>query len=131
MLNDDTIDTSSGEAKKPEIITFYNITKGAVDVVDEMSAGYSTARISKRWRMVVFFSLMNIAAINACELLLSTKKPPMVYKNRRIFIKKLALGLTKEQTEIRSNLPCLPRKLKDHSVTMFLKTMNSHHKTKN
>lgn len=54
MHHDDAIDSQTGEYKKPEIVTFYNLTKGAVDVVDEMSAAYSTARVSKRWPMVIF-----------------------------------------------------------------------------
>ncbi|XP_035212060.1 uncharacterized protein LOC118186137 [Stegodyphus dumicola] len=32
MHSGDQIDESTGESKKPEIITFYNMTKGAVDV---------------------------------------------------------------------------------------------------
>jgi len=55
MHNDDAIDPSTGESRKPEIITFYSLTKGAVDVVDEMSATYSTARKCNRWPMVIFF----------------------------------------------------------------------------
>ena len=41
--NDNEIDLATGELKKPEIIIFYNMTKGTVDVVDEMAATYSTA----------------------------------------------------------------------------------------
>ena len=36
MHNDDKIDPATGDDKKPEIITFYNSTKGGVDVVDMM-----------------------------------------------------------------------------------------------
>lgn len=52
MYNDDAIDQESGEAKNAEIISFYNVTKGEVDVVDEMSGTYSTAKISKTWPIV-------------------------------------------------------------------------------
>ncbi|XP_035225524.1 uncharacterized protein LOC118198042, partial [Stegodyphus dumicola] len=51
MHSGDQIDESTGESKTPEIITFYNMTKGAVDVVDEMAAAYSTARVARRWPM--------------------------------------------------------------------------------
>ena len=34
MHHDDKIDQDSEDNKKPEIITFYNSTKGGVDVVD-------------------------------------------------------------------------------------------------
>ena len=48
MHNDGAIDVSTAEGKKPEIITFYNLMKGVVDVVNEMPATYSTARTSNR-----------------------------------------------------------------------------------
>ncbi|XP_054713571.1 piggyBac transposable element-derived protein 4-like [Uloborus diversus] len=97
MHNDDTIDEDSAEKKKPEIITFYNMTKCAVDVVDQMAASYTTARITNRWPMVVFFCILNVAAINARIILLSKKDPPVEYKNRRHFLKKLALCLVEEK----------------------------------
>lgn len=36
MNNDDAIDTSTGDKRKPEIITFHNNTKYGVDVVHNM-----------------------------------------------------------------------------------------------
>ena len=37
-MHDDNIDKEMGDAKNPEIISFYNCTKG---VVDEMAVNYS------------------------------------------------------------------------------------------
>lgn len=34
LHNDDKIDEDTGDLSKPEIITFYNLTKGGVDVVE-------------------------------------------------------------------------------------------------
>lgn len=48
MHHDDRIDEATGDAKKPEIITFYNSTKGGVDVVDMMMDKYSVSRNSRR-----------------------------------------------------------------------------------
>ncbi|KFM65393.1 PiggyBac transposable element-derived protein 4, partial [Stegodyphus mimosarum] len=48
MHRDDAIDESD-DMKKPDIIHFYNATKGGVDKVDEMSSLYSTARKTNRW----------------------------------------------------------------------------------
>eukprot|EP00102_Acyrthosiphon_pisum_P019881 XP_016657091.1 PREDICTED: piggyBac transposable element-derived protein 4-like [Acyrthosiphon pisum] len=44
MHNQGVIDTDSGDQNKPEIITFYNSTKGGVDVVDELKGEYSVSR---------------------------------------------------------------------------------------
>lgn len=93
MHNDNHIDESTGDLKKPDVITFYNMTKGAVDVVDEMGGSYSVARISNRWPMVIFFSLLNIAGINSRIMLLSTADPPKKFSNRRHFLKDLAFSL--------------------------------------
>ena len=46
MHHDDKIDPESGDMKKPEIITFYNSTKGRVDMVDQMAGEYDTSRNS-------------------------------------------------------------------------------------
>nr|XP_015905033.2 uncharacterized protein LOC107437514 [Parasteatoda tepidariorum] len=96
MHTDDKIDETTMELKKPDIITFYNLTKGAVDVVDEMAAAYTTARISNRWPMVILFSMLNVAAINARVLLMSTKNPPTQFRNRRFFLKTLGLVLSEQ-----------------------------------
>jgi len=58
------IDPQSVE-QKPEVIMFYNQTKGGVDVVDELKGEYSISRIICRWSLTIFFSLMNIAGINS------------------------------------------------------------------
>ncbi|XP_035212731.1 uncharacterized protein LOC118186710 [Stegodyphus dumicola] len=58
MHSDDHIDESTGDLKKPEVITFHNMIKGAVDIVDEMGGTYSVTRISNRWPMGIFFSLL-------------------------------------------------------------------------
>ncbi|KFM67616.1 PiggyBac transposable element-derived protein 4, partial [Stegodyphus mimosarum] len=96
MHTDDKIEETTMELKKPDIITFYNLTKGAVDVVDEMAAAYTTARISNRWPMVILFSLLNVTAINARILLMFIKNPPTQFKNRRFFLKTLGLVLSEQ-----------------------------------
>lgn len=112
MHNDDAIDKETGDAKKPEIITFYNQTKGAVDVVDEMAANYSTARKTNRWPLVIFYSILNVASINSRIVLLSNKNPPILYRNRRRFIKDLALSLISDYANKRMDNPNLSHELR-------------------
>lgn len=40
MHNDSEIEPSTAEMKKPSIITYYNSTKGGVEVADAMCAEY-------------------------------------------------------------------------------------------
>lgn len=47
-LCDDSIDPDTGDKYKPEVITFYNSTKGGVDVVDQMKTEYNVTRKSNR-----------------------------------------------------------------------------------
>ncbi|CAH2013300.1 unnamed protein product [Acanthoscelides obtectus] len=61
------IDPDSGAARKPEIITFYNCTKGGVDVVDEMCGTYSTARKTNRWPLSAFFHLQDVVGVNSFD----------------------------------------------------------------
>jgi len=57
------------ETRKPEMIVDYNSTKGGVDTVDEICAVYSVSRITKRWPLVIFYSLMNIVGIGTVLIL--------------------------------------------------------------
>ncbi|KAJ8928620.1 hypothetical protein NQ314_018789 [Rhamnusium bicolor] len=63
--NDDAIDGDTKDVFKPELITFYNSTKGGVDVVDRLKSEYSATRKSNRWPFTVFCTLLNIATINS------------------------------------------------------------------
>ncbi|CAK9796543.1 PiggyBac transposable element-derived protein 4 [Anthophora plagiata] len=64
LHHDDKIDETTGDKNKPEIITFYNSTKAGADVVDELCATYKVSGNSKRWRMTIFYGILNIAASN-------------------------------------------------------------------
>ena len=61
MHNDIALDPATIESKKPEIITFCNMTKGAVDVVHEMAATYLTAKKTNRWPMAIFYAMLNVS----------------------------------------------------------------------
>lgn len=86
------IDVESGEQRKPEVITFYNFTKGGVDVVDELKAEYSVARISCRWPLTIFFTLINIAGINS-QIIYKANTDTTI--SRRQFLKYLGQDLCK------------------------------------
>lgn len=115
MHDKDTIDSSTGSAQKPEVITFYNQTKSGVDVVDKLKSLYSVSRASCRWPLTIFFSLMNIAVIN-CHII--------YYENtgiempRRKFLKELALELIRPHQMLRANIRTLPvllrMQIRDH-----------------
>lgn len=57
--------TNVGENKKPEMILFYNKTKGGTDVFDKLCHAHTTARATNRWPMRFFFGILDQAQVNA------------------------------------------------------------------
>ncbi|XP_063222178.1 piggyBac transposable element-derived protein 4-like isoform X4 [Bacillus rossius redtenbacheri] len=108
MHHDAKIDESTGQKKKPEIITDYNLTKGGVDMVDQLSSLYDVSRNSRRWPLTVFFALMNVAGINSQIIFQSNSKSEM---NRRTYLKTLGLELVKKCSTERHQVRCLRREL--------------------
>uniref|UniRef100_A0A0A1XPM0 PiggyBac transposable element-derived protein 4 n=1 Tax=Zeugodacus cucurbitae TaxID=28588 RepID=A0A0A1XPM0_ZEUCU len=53
-------DTISGIKQKPNVILFYNETKGGVDVMDHMLRQYSTKRKTHRWPLALFYNILDI-----------------------------------------------------------------------
>ena len=99
MHDSDDIDDTTGDLMKPEVNTFYNSTKGGVDVVDELKSRYSVARVCFRWPLRIFFTLLDVAGINAQIIHESNTGEENA---RRIFLKNLALELTKKQMIVRA-----------------------------
>jgi hypothetical protein len=89
--NDDKIDETTQQLRKPEIIT-YNLTKNGVDTVDQLCVTYDVSRNS-RWPLTVFCALLNVAGINAQVIFASNIQTQM---KRRQFLKSLAMDLMKE-----------------------------------
>lgn len=115
MHDQGIIDPESGDQKKPEVITYYNGTKGGVDVVDEMKGEYSVARISCRWPLTIFFSLMNIAGINS-QIIYRENTDKMI--TRREYLKTLGQELTKPYMVKRLEQPCLSFLLRQQIIKM-------------
>jgi hypothetical protein len=59
MHNDASVDT---ETKKPEIVHFYNSTKGGVDTVDQLCGNYSVSRRTRRQPLCLFSNSSTLQA---------------------------------------------------------------------
>lgn len=93
MHDSDDIDEQSGDKAKPVIITFYNLTKGGVDVVDKKKAQYTVARVCYRWPLRIFFSLLDIGGINSRIIFQNNAATNIP---RKIFLKKNEFGFNKK-----------------------------------
>lgn len=60
--------------RKPPVILAYNEGKGGVDIVDKMIDTYRCKVGTLRWPMVVFYTILDVAALNAFVIWLY-KKP--------------------------------------------------------
>lgn len=106
--HDDKIDSASG---KPEIILDYNQTKGGVDTVDRLCSNYDVARNTRRWPMVIFYSILNVAAINS--FVVYNSNTPNNNCTRRKFLRNLAFDLIEPHLRVRAQKENLPRTLKN------------------
>lgn len=90
MHDDDSInmDMNSKTFGKPEIILFYNSSKGGVNTVDKYKETCSVARITSRWPMRIFYMMLDIAGLNSFIIVKDNLKTPQMI--RRHFLKDLA-----------------------------------------
>jgi hypothetical protein len=61
----DQPDISQRPDSKPEVILAYNEGKGGVDIIDKMIDTYRSKVSTLRWPMVVFYTIVDITALNA------------------------------------------------------------------
>lgn len=107
--SEDIIDPDSYDSLKPEVITFYNLTKGGVDVVDRMKKEYSVKRISNRWPMTLFNGLLNLGTINS-QIIHKANTNTII--PRRKYISELAKQLATPHLLRRSSIENLSSGLK-------------------
>lgn len=120
LHHDDAIDESSGDKRLPEIVSFYNFTKGGVDTVDELSGSYSVARNCRRWPLRIFFSLMDTAGINS--QIIYRANTDNISMKRRIFLEELGLALVQPTMHARKNNPRLSTNLRSKILSMLGET---------
>lgn len=94
--------------KKPNVVESYNKTKFGVDAIDNMTKIYNVKCRSRRWPVVVFFNILNLAAINSWILFKSINKSKIT---RQTFIRSLIdelLELVKSKGRSTSTTPTTP-----------------------
>ncbi|CAB3231975.1 unnamed protein product [Arctia plantaginis] len=100
---------------KPEIIIFYNQTKGGVDTFDQMCSSMFCSRKSNRWPMTMFYGILNIAFINSYLIytykVLAKQEKPL---NRREYMKRLSTKLSKPWMRSRLAILTLSRRLREN-----------------
>lgn len=95
---------------KPEIVNFYNETKGGVDSLDKKCACYKTGRRTRRWPQVIWFRSLDIAGVNANVIFNGVQRNKIM--ERRRFLTTLGQQLIEEHIKRRAQQQCLPRELR-------------------
>lgn len=87
-------DAQIDENGKPEIINFYNQTKGGVDVMDQTLQEYTTQRQTRRWPMAFFYNIIDVSAF-ASHIIYYGNNPTARYTTtrRKNFLRQLAENL--------------------------------------
>lgn len=126
--NDNVAVDEEHPMKKTDVELFYNYMKGGMDTVDSMVRLYSCKRGTQRWTLSLFYTLVDIAALNAFTLF-SIKNPGWRQngkKRRKTYYFQLAEELIKPITENRmSNMQCLDKPKQEVSGEKMPKPMTS------
>ena len=98
----------------PVMIYNYNQTKVDVDLVNQCINNYTVRRITHRWSLIVFFNIIDIAAINVMTIWLYHNPDENISKGhvRRLFLGRLSKCFTKAHNERRVEQPYLSLKTK-------------------
>lgn len=96
--------------KKPNLITFYNKTKGGVDTLDQMVGTFRSKRKVNRWPMALFCNMLDISALNAYIIFTHifsdwNRKKTNINIRRRLFLEELGEALTVPFATNRSHPP--------------------------
>jgi len=92
---------STERSQKPEVISFYNTTKGGVDTVDQMVRRYSVKRQTRRWTLSLFYTMIDIATLNAFALFKDLFPRSRIVKERMVFLLKMGENLCKPAIQAR------------------------------
>lgn len=109
LHNDNKIDPTTHVQQKPEVLTFYNLTKGGVDSNDKLCATDDVGRRTRRWPVVIFFHLINIAAINAKVIYQANSGN---FENRSSFLKELAYEMVRPWQVMRVQDSHIPKAIR-------------------
>lgn len=95
-------DKVSGAKNKPDIIHFYNATKGGVDNMDRLLGEYTCKRVSRRWPQALFYNMIDVCAL-AAYIIYYENNPTLDQTNhrRRKFLQSLGRELALPHIYIR------------------------------
>jgi hypothetical protein len=104
--------------EKPEIIQYYNRTKGVVDTLDQLCATYTCGRSTRRWPLCIFYSMLDIMGVNSYIVYSHYKPEAKESRVRRQFLKTLGFSLVRNYMIKRLEQKTLSRDLRALIIKM-------------
>ena len=100
-------DKSVGEKGKPELLLYYNQTKGGVDNMDHLVSLYSVRRKTWRWPLTMFFNCIDVGCLAAYTLFTDQHRTWNIRcsHKRKLFLREVAESLTKPWMMQRASNP--------------------------
>lgn len=113
MLTTKIFEKSNNRKGKPDVIKFYNKTKGGVDIGDKSTRNTTVQRRSRVWTKKLFFEMADIACLNAYKLFTSLQPTWNASKTgrRAEFLKILSEELAIDHMKSRISVGHLPQDL--------------------
>ena len=71
MHNNTNMVSKPGKKKLPEVVSFYNATKGVSGLSGLMAHAMTAKRQTKRWTIVIFYNILDMASVGASVLIKS------------------------------------------------------------
>jgi Transposase IS4 len=99
------------ETSKPEIITYYNKTKGGVDNMDKLLGEYTCKRRTCRWPLALFYNCIDVAALAAYIIYMEHNPMFRSTDRRRKFLRDLSTQLCMPNIEVRMTNPIIIGKI--------------------
>lgn len=90
---------------KPEIIKYYNQTKGGVDTMDKMLGEYTVKRRTNRWPLAFFFNTIDVGGLASYCIYKEHNPNFRATDQRRRFLKDLAHDMCLPAIQMRSLIP--------------------------
>ena len=87
---------SPAPKKKPEVISYYNATKGGVDAMDQKVRWFTFKRKTRRWPLAILYCMLDISALNAFIIWTSLNKKIHAEKRGNRLRQSLLITLAKE-----------------------------------
>ncbi|KAF0299089.1 PiggyBac transposable element-derived protein 4 [Amphibalanus amphitrite] len=89
------VDAGAAGKKKPEMMLYYNSTKGGIDTIDQMLDTYTCRVSTRRWPMAIFFFILDVAALNSWVVLSEAtgQFADARHGGRKAFLQELGLSL--------------------------------------